>query len=68
MLGIVIPAHNEELCLDAALSAARLAACHPALLAEPVHIAVALDACSDASEEIARRHHVVTLHLTARSG
>jgi glycosyltransferase involved in cell wall biosynthesis len=56
MIGIVIPAHDEEACLDACLRAARAAACHPGLLGEPVHIAVVLDSCTDGSAAIAARH------------
>lgn len=58
MIGIVIPAHNEEQLLDGCLSAARTAATHPALLGEPVRIMVVLDACTDASAAVAHRHPV----------
>lgn len=56
MIGVVIPAHNEELCLDACLRAARSAAADPALLGETVHITVALDSCTDGSRAIVERH------------
>lgn len=56
MIGIVIPAHNEELYLDACLRAARVAAADPALHGETVHITVALDSCSDGSRAIVERH------------
>ncbi|NUU04214.1 glycosyltransferase [Herbaspirillum robiniae] len=58
MIGIVIPAHNEEALLDGCLAAARTCATHPALLAEPVRIVVVLDACTDDSAAIAHRHPV----------
>lgn len=56
MIGIVIPAHNEELYLDACLQAASAAAADPALNAEPVHITVVLDSCTDHSRAIVERH------------
>lgn len=56
MIGIVIPAHNEELYLDDCLRAASLAAAHPALQGEPVRITVALDSCTDDSLTIVQRH------------
>jgi glycosyltransferase involved in cell wall biosynthesis len=56
MIGIVIPAHNEELYLDACLHAARIAAADPALNGEAVRITVALDSCTDSSRAIVERH------------
>ncbi len=56
MIGIVIPAHNEELYLDACLRAARVAAADPALQGEAVRITVALDSCTDRSQAIVERH------------
>ncbi|WP_342456505.1 glycosyltransferase [Herbaspirillum sp. WKF16] len=67
MIGIVIPVHNEELCLDATLHTARLAASHPALLAEPVRIVVVLDACTDRSADISLSHRVSITRLDARN-
>jgi glycosyltransferase involved in cell wall biosynthesis len=56
MIGIIIPAHNEEPYLDACLRAARVAAADPALRGEAVRITVALDSCTDASRAIVERH------------
>jgi glycosyltransferase involved in cell wall biosynthesis len=56
MIGIVIPAHNEELYLDDCLRAARVAAADPALQREAVRIMVVLDSCSDNSRAIVERH------------
>lgn len=56
MIGIVIPAHNEELYLDACLHAARAAAADPALHGEAVRITVALDSCTDGSRAIVERN------------
>lgn len=55
MLGIMIPAHNEEVCLPGCLAALYVAASHPALHGEPVSIHVVLDACDDGSEDILKR-------------
>jgi glycosyltransferase involved in cell wall biosynthesis len=52
MLGIVIPAHNEEACLPSCLAALQRAATHPALAGEPVLIHFVLDDCDDGSEAI----------------
>ncbi|OWY28826.1 glycosyltransferase [Herbaspirillum robiniae] len=65
MIGIVIPAHNEEALLDGCLAAARTAATHPALLAEPVRIVVVLDACTDHSASIASQHRVDIEYVNA---
>ena len=67
MIGIVIPAHNEELGIAACLAAARHAACHPALLGRRVHLLVVLDSCSDATEDIVASMGVSTLAIEARS-
>jgi len=56
MIGIIIPAHNEELYLDSCLRAARAAAADPALNGEAVRITVVLDSCSDNSRAIVERH------------
>ena len=56
MIGIVIPAHNEEMYLDDCLHAARLAASDPALHGESVRIMVVLDSCTDASHAVVERH------------
>ena len=55
MLGIVIPAHNEETCLPSCLAALQVAASHPALNGEPVLIHLVLDDCDDGSEDILKR-------------
>ncbi|WP_295999471.1 glycosyltransferase [Rugamonas sp.] len=56
MIGIVIPAHNEQSYLDACLSAVAAAARHPTLEGEAVRVLVVLDACSDASAAVVARH------------
>lgn len=67
MIGVVVPAHNEEDSLAACLDALLRAASHPGLLGEPVRIIVVLDACTDGSASIALSRPVTTLSLTARN-
>jgi glycosyltransferase involved in cell wall biosynthesis len=67
MLGIVIPAHNEETFLPACLQAVNLAAQHPELDGEPVAIVVVLDSCTDRSAMIAARYNVPTISINARN-
>ena len=47
MIAIVIPAHNEEDCIEACLKSLLCAASHPDLRGEDVEITVVLDACTD---------------------
>lgn len=63
MIAVLIPAHNEELliarCLDSVLEAAR----HPGLAGEAVTVIVALDRCTDATEQIASHFGAQFVHL-----
>ncbi len=56
MIGVVVPVHNEEVCLEACLMALSVAALHPGLQQEPVMLVVVLDDCSDRSPTIAQNH------------
>lgn len=56
MIGVAIPAHDEQACLDACLAALLRAVRHPDLGAEPVMVCVVLDACTDGSAAVAARH------------
>lgn len=67
MIGIVIPAHNEEECLGDALAAACGAASHQGLNAEDACIVVVLDACTDASEAVARAWPVTVLSINEKN-
>ncbi len=67
MIGIVIPAHDEEELLADSLQAARIAAAHPELRGETVRIVVALDSCTDRSESIARCFDTHALTLDVRN-
>jgi glycosyltransferase involved in cell wall biosynthesis len=54
MIGVAIPAHNEEACLGACLQAVLRAATHPQLAGEPVMVCVVLDACDDGTAAVVR--------------
>lgn len=54
MIGVAIPAHDEEACLGACLAALLEAACDRALGGEAVAVLVVLDACGDGSEAVVR--------------
>lgn len=67
MIGIVVPAHNEEACIRACLRALSEAARHPELANEPVEIVVVLDACTDATCVLANASAAMTLSIRARN-
>ncbi len=54
MIGVVVPAHDEEAHIGDTVAALRVAAAHPALQGEAVEVLVVLDNCSDATGPIAR--------------
>lgn len=67
MLGIVIPAHNEQDTIAACVEAARRAALHPHLSEEPVEIVVVVDGCTDATGLLAARSGAITISVRARN-
>ncbi|MET0963622.1 MAG: glycosyltransferase [Noviherbaspirillum sp.] len=67
MIGVLIPAHNEEDCLAACLEAVLRAARHAGLRGQAVTVVVALDACTDRSEQLAAAYPVTTLRLDVRN-
>lgn len=60
MIGIIVPAHNEEDFLDDCIRSLIAAAGHQDLGGEPVQILIMLDHCSDDSARIAQDHAVST--------
>lgn len=67
MIGIVIPAHNEEDRLAAAIAAAITAATHPLLDGRAVLIVVVADACTDRTVSVARAAGVAALEVDFRN-
>jgi len=67
MIGVVVPAHDEEACLAACLDALLRAASHPDLGGEEVRIVVVLDDCRDRSAEIVMARVVTGLRIEARN-
>ncbi|CAN5696032.1 glycosyltransferase [soil metagenome] len=67
MIGIIVPAHDEQHSIEACIRSLRKAAVHPDLRGEPVDIFVALDACSDTTGASARRLGAHTLEVRARN-
>ena len=56
MIGVLVPAHNEEALIGRCLRSIRQAARHPALRGEPVQVVVALDRCRDGTARVAAEH------------
>ncbi|MET1115692.1 MAG: glycosyltransferase family 2 protein [Comamonas sp.] len=66
MIGVVIPAHNEEQCLQACLLSVRKSVEHLARHGLQARIVVVLDACDDGSARIARAHADQVLEIDER--
>lgn len=67
MIGIAIPAHNEQDSIAEAVAAAWRAARHPALRGEDACVVVALDDCTDGTGGRARAAGAHTVSLAARN-
>jgi len=67
MIGVVVPAHDEEDQIGACLQSLLLAAHCPRLTGEAVLLVVALDACTDGTARIAHGLGAVTLTVQARN-
>lgn len=67
MIGILIPAHNEEDLLEDCLRAALRAAQHERLQGECVEVLVVLDSCTDRSSTIVGNYPVHCLEIDARN-
>lgn len=67
MIGILIPAHNEEDLLEDCLRAALRAAQHELLGGETVEVLVVLDSCTDRSSDIVGSYPVHCLEIAARN-
>lgn len=67
MIGVLVPAHNEEHVLGACLHSLREAARHPDLAGEAICILVVLDACTDGSRSVALSMGAEILHVNQRN-
>jgi Glycosyl transferase family 2 len=67
LIGVVVPAHNEEKLARACLHAIAAAAAHPLLELEPVEVFVVLDCCTDNTEATAEGMGAHTLATCARN-
>lgn len=67
MIGVCIPAHDEERYIAACLRSVTTAARHPMLLAEPVRIVVVLDHCRDRTAQLVSSWPVSCLAIQARN-
>ena len=67
MIGVIVPAHNEQALLSTCLAALHAAARHADLVGETVRQVVVLDACNDFSGAIAHAYGVETLTIHARN-
>jgi cellulose synthase/poly-beta-1,6-N-acetylglucosamine synthase-like glycosyltransferase len=67
MIGVIIPAHNEQHLIGDCLTAIGFAARDPALAGERVVVVVCADACEDATEAIARRHRAAVVTVGSRN-
>jgi glycosyltransferase involved in cell wall biosynthesis len=67
MLGIVIPAHNEQAVIVQCLAVVKKAAQHPGLCGEAVEILVVLDHCTDLTAAHVAQAQVAGLEIEARN-
>ena len=67
MIGVVVPAHNEEAEIEACVRAARIAAVHPGLSGEAVEVVVVLDSCTDLTGQRAKHAGATTLTINAHN-
>jgi len=67
VIGVVVPAHEEQETIAACLRSLRRAACCPGLRGEEVVMVVALDSCTDATGTIARDLGALTIDVAARN-
>lgn len=67
MIGVVVPAHDEEALLPACLDALRVAGTHPLLRGEAVRVLVVLDCCSDDTSTVVEAAAVDSLTIAQRN-
>ncbi|MFG0784863.1 glycosyltransferase [Delftia tsuruhatensis] len=67
MIGVCIPAHDEEDLIGRCLDSVFCAAAHADLQGETVAVVVVLDSCQDATESAVRRWPAIPLSIAARN-
>lgn len=67
MIGVCIPAHDEEDLIGRCLDSVFCAAAHADLQGETVAVVVVLDSCQDATESAVRRWPAIPLPIAARN-
>ena len=67
MIGIIVPAHDEEERIEDCVKSLRKAAIHPDLGGETVEIIVVLDACTDSTGQLAMHLGARTVNLSAKN-
>ena len=67
MIGVIVPAHDEEECIEDCVQSLQKAATHPALCGEDVQIIVVLDACEDRTGWRARSLGAKTTDIHAKN-
>ncbi len=67
MIGVIVPAHNEQSLIGECLRAINVARCDPVLNGERVLVVVCADACDDATEVLARRQGATVITTGARN-
>ena len=67
MIGVVVPAHNEENSVKACLASILEASRDPVLVQESVKVFVVLDCCTDTTQAIAEAMGAQTLRVSARN-
>ena len=67
MLGVVIPAHNEEQTIVATLTSVMSACAHPGLNGEEVCVVVVLDSCTDSTKALVQKFDVHIIEANERN-
>jgi len=67
MIGVCIPAHDEENLIAACLESVFIASHHPDLQGEAVTVVLVLDSCQDLTSSIATHWPVISLAIAARN-
>lgn len=67
MIGIIVPAHNEEASIGHCIEFLLAAAAHPGLRNEDVQIVIVMDACTDATSDVVARYPVHSVAVEYRN-